>query len=150
MKLRLHVAAAQADDLDLFVAVQKIDASGRTVPFIHYATYEEGPVALGWLRVSHRELDTAASTDHQPVLAHRRELKVQPGEVVPVEIEILPSGTHFEAGSTLRLVIKGRDIYAFPKPSLYMHHEDTVNRGVHLIHTGGPTDSFLLIPLVRI
>jgi hypothetical protein len=31
-----------------------------------------------------------------------------------------------------------------------MHHEDTVNRGVHLIHTGGPTDSFLLIPLVRL
>jgi hypothetical protein len=29
-------------------------------------------------------------------------------------------------------------------------YEDTVNRGVHLIHTGGPTDSFLLIPLVRL
>ena len=60
----------------------------------------------------------------------------------------LDLGRH--AGSTLRLVIQGRDSYSFPKPSLYMHHQDTVNRGVHLIHTGGPTDSFLLIPLVRL
>jgi predicted acyl esterase len=149
MKLKLHVAAESADDLDLFVAIEKLDHTGQTVPFVHYAVFEQGPVALGWLRVSHRELDET-STEYQPILKHRSVLKVKPGEIVSVEIEILPTGTHFEAGSTLRLVIRGRDIYSFPKPMLYIHHEDTVNRGQHRVYAGAETDSYLLIPRVRL
>jgi len=148
MKLRLHMAAEGADDMDIFVAVQKLDAAGDVVPFAYYAQFEDGPVALGWLRASHRELDADASTDYQPVLAHRRELKLEPGTVVPLEIEIWPSGTRFEAGEGLRLVIQGSDIYDYPKPSVYARHEDLVNRGSHVIHAGGPYDSHLLVPVI--
>ena len=146
MKLRLFVAAESADDLDLFIAIQKLDRDGRHVGFASYATYEDGPVALGWLRVSHRELDEQASTEYQPVLKHQRALKVKPGEIVPVDIEILPSGTRFSAGETLRLVIAGRDLYDYQKPMLAMHHESTVNRGRHQIHTGPEHPSYLLVP----
>ena len=132
----------------MVVAVEKLDAAGVKIPFVHYAVFEDGPVALGWLRVSHRELDES-STEFQPILKHRNVLKTKPGQIVSVDIEILPSGTHFESGSTLRLVIRGRDIYSYPKPMLYVHHEDTVNRGRHHIHTGGVTGSYLLIPRVR-
>jgi hypothetical protein len=148
MKLRLHVSAENADDMDLFVAIQKLDADGQVVPFVYYAQFEDGPVALGWLRVSHRELDPERSTEHQPVLLHRRELKLQPGEVVPVDIEIWPSGTRFEAGEGLRVVIQGSDIYDYPKPTVYARHEDLVNRGRHRIHTGGRYDSHLLVPVI--
>lgn len=149
MKLRAFVSAEGSDDLDLFVTIQKLDRAGRLVGFAHYATFEDGPVALGWLRVSHRELDASASTEFQPVLAHRRELKLAPGEVVPVDVEVLPSGTHFEAGETLRLLIRGRDLYEYPKPMVAMHHEDTVNRGRHCVHCGGDTESYLLVPVVH-
>ena len=103
MRLRVWMAALDTDDLDVFVGVQKVDRQGQVVPFIHYAQNEDGPVALGWLRASHRELDLTRSTEGQPVHTHRRELKVRPGEVVPLEIEIWPSGTRFEAGERLRL-----------------------------------------------
>jgi hypothetical protein len=145
-KLRCWMSAAGADDMDLFVAVQKLDAYGDHVGFPYYAVFEEGPVALGWIRASHRELDEQRSTPWQPVLAHRRELKLVRGEIVPLEIEILPSGTRFAAGETLRLVVQGRDIYRYPRPLIQAFHDDSVNRGQHVIHTGGRYDSYLLVP----
>ena len=65
------------------------------------------------------------------------ELPLAPGQIVPLEIEILPSGTLFGPGETLRLVIQGRDIYRYPRPLIQAWHEDTVNRGPHLIYAGG-------------
>ena len=138
MKLHVWAAAEEADDMDLFVAIQKLDVAGVIVPFAFWAHFDDGPVALGWLRASHRELDAARSTEHQPVLAHRRELKLKPGEVVPLDIEIWPSGTRFETGERLRLVIQGKDIYSYPKPVMCDRHEQTVNRGRHVIHARRP------------
>lgn len=151
MKLKLWVSADGADDMDLFVAIQKFDAQGSEVTFPYYMQFDDGPVALGWLRVSHRELDPTRSTPYQPVLAHRRELKLNPGEIVPVEIEIWPSGTLFHAGETLRLLIQGSDVKKYPKTlSVYVRHEDTINRGRHIIHSGGEYDSHLLLPVTRV
>jgi hypothetical protein len=148
MKAKLFMSADSGDDMDVFVALWKLDAKGAIVPFPYYAHFEDGPVALGWLRASHRELDEAQSTDFQPVLAHKRELKIRPGEIVPLEIEIWPSGTRFETGETLRLLVQGSDVNKYPKPLVYARHEDTVNRGQHAIHTGGEHDSHLLLPVV--
>jgi predicted acyl esterase len=150
MKLKLWVSTDAGDDLDLHVAVEKLRADGTKEGFAHWAVFEDGPVAMGWLRVSRRKLDPDRSTDYQPVLANTTDDKLAPGEVAEVDIEILPSGTRFLAGETLRLIVKGRDIYDHPKPMLYMRHEDTVNLGTHRIHTGGDTPSFLLIPVVEL
>ncbi|HEY6311276.1 MAG TPA: CocE/NonD family hydrolase C-terminal non-catalytic domain-containing protein, partial [Streptosporangiaceae bacterium] len=137
------------DDLDVFVAVQKLDAYGDLVGFPFYAVFEDGPVALGWIRASHRELDQDRSVPWQPVLAHRRSLPLGRGEVVPLDIEILPSGTRFGAGQTLRLVIQGRDVYRYPRPLIQALHEESVNRGAHVVHAGGQYDSHLLVPVAR-
>ncbi len=144
----LYLSAPDADDLDVFVGLYKLDTAGRHVGFPYYAHFEDGPVALGWQRASHREKDTARSTPYLPVLAHRRALPVTPGEVVRLEIEILPSGTRFEAGERLLLVVQGSDINRYPKPLVYARHEDTVNRGWHHIHTGGRYDSHLVLPVL--
>jgi predicted acyl esterase len=149
MKLRVWVEAVGSDDMDLFVAIEKLDRSGERVPFVFYALLENGPVALGWLRVSHRELDEARSRPEQPFHPHTRELPLQPGERVPVEIEIWPSATRFEAGERLRVLIQGRDTQTQGLPnSPFMRHEATRNKGMHLIHTGGSFDSHLLVPVV--
>jgi predicted acyl esterase len=145
-RLHLWVSSPDADDLDLFVALQKLDRYKDPVGFHYYAVFLDGPVALGWLRASHRELDPERSSANQPVLLHRRELKIPPGEVVPVDIEILPSGTAFEKGETLRLVIQGTDIYQHPRPLTHPVHANRVNKGLHRIHTGGTYDSHLVIP----
>ncbi len=146
MKLRLWMSAPGGDDLDVFVAVQKLDRYGDLVGFPYYAIFEDGPVALGWIRASHRELDDDRSVPWQPVLSHRGERKLSPGETVPLEIEVLPSGTMFRPGETLRLVVQGRDIYRYPRPLRQAFHDRSVNSGPHLLHTGGRYDSHLLVP----
>ncbi len=70
------------------------------------------------------------------------------GPQLPLEIEILPSGTRFGPGETLRLVIQGRDIYRYPRPLIQALHDDLVNRGRHVIYSGGGYDSHLLVPVL--
>jgi len=148
MKLRLWVGAEGADDMDLFVGVQKIDQHGERVPFPFFSTFDDGDVALGWLRVSRRALDQDASSPHQPVYLHQRDEPIRSGEIVPVEIEIWPSGTLFRAGETLRLVVQGHDLHVYPETAFAQRHGYTVNDGTHVLHTGGRYDSHLLIPTV--
>ena len=148
MKLKLWVEADGADDMDLFVGVQKLDADGGLVPFSFLNALEDGPVALGWLRVSHRELDETRSSLGQPWHPHRREERLGPGQIVPVEIEIWPSGTHFGAGEGLRLLVQATDIQQYPPGVVSMAHSVTRNVGIHVIHTGGKYDSHLLVPVV--
>jgi uncharacterized protein len=145
MKLKLWVEAVGSDDMDLFVAVQRFDSNGQIVHFPFYAEHDDGSVALGWLRASHRELDEARSTPWQPWHLHAQEQKLEPGVPVPVEIEIWPSGTHFGRGDMLRLIVQGRDVYEYPG-AIIARHDDTRNAGHHVIHVGGRYDSHLLIP----
>jgi hypothetical protein len=145
MTLKLWVSTSDGDDLDLFVVLRKWDAAGREVSFYGYNGFANDGVAKGWLRVSHRELDCARSRLGRPWHAHRRRQPVQPGEIVPVDIEILASSTLFERGSSLSVDILGQDADRYPA----FRHSRTVNRGTHTIHTGGRFDSHLLAPVVR-
>ena len=144
MKLKLWVEAKGARDMDLFVAARKYNQKGEEVTFYGKAGYAKAPVALGWLRVSQRELDVERSTPLQPFLKHERSLKLKRGEIAPVEVEILPSSTLFKAGETLELVIQGHDLFEHHA----LAHENTVNKGRHIIHLGGEYDSHLLVPLI--
>ena len=147
MKLKLWVQANGNDDMDLFVAIEKIDRTGDIVQFPFYTNHNTGPVALGWLRVSHRELDEKKSTSYQPFYKHQREMKLKPGEIVPVDVEIWPSSTLFERGEKLRVIVQGSDIYYYTDP-LMLEHRSTINNGEHVIYTGGKYDSHLLVPVI--
>ncbi|MBN8816837.1 MAG: CocE/NonD family hydrolase [Sphingomonas sp.] len=148
--LRLWVEADGSDDVDLFVALQKINTAGGHVGFTFYAFYENGPVALGWQRVSHRALDPARSRPEQPVHLHTYEERLEPGACVLVEIEIWPFSARFSAGETLRLIVAGHDIYRKEEGVFlpFPMHEQTRNAGTHIIRTGGVFDSSILLPFV--
>ena len=155
MKLKLWVSANGSDDMDLFVGVKKFDRRGDEVHFPDFNHIEHGQVANGWLRVSHRELDEERSTPYQPWLKHEKLLKLKEGEIVPVEIEVLPSSTLFNAGESLRLVVQGSELITKGGTIVtksfgvrrYQHME-TVNKGEHIIFTGGKYDSHLLVPVI--
>jgi predicted acyl esterase len=149
-KLKLWVEADGADDMDLFAAIQKLDRDGKLINFYYITRFRFGHAAHGWLRVSHRELDVTRSKPHQPVHPHTREELLEPGEIVPVEIEIWPSSTLFRAGEHMRLVVMGRDTFPpsdAPGVGITVHPE-TRNAGRHIIHTGGRYDSYLLVPVI--
>jgi predicted acyl esterase len=145
MKLKLWVSAEGSDDMDLFVGIKKFDKRGQEVYLADYNHIENGEVAAGWLRVSHRELELQKSTPYQPWLKHERLLKLKEGKVVPVEIEIWPSSTLFRASESLGLVIQGSDIIT---EGYRGYHRETVNKGKHVIHSGGQYDSHLLVPVI--
>lgn len=147
MKLKLWVSTTEGTDMDLFVGIEKLDQDGEPVHFHGKAGFAETPAALGWLRVSERALDEERSTPWQPWLSHDNPQPLTPNEVVPVEVEILPSSTLFRAGESLQVVVQGQDL--FEHPSLAHDHSDDVNRGTHSIYTGGQYDSHLLVPVVR-
>jgi uncharacterized protein len=151
MKLHVFMSCAATDDMDVFVGLHKFDKAGNFVPFAYYAQFDDGPVALGWLRASHRELDPVKSTEWQPVHPHTREQKIKPSDIVPLDIEIWPSGTLFEAGETLRLIVQGGDLNRYPvdvAPVYFRHKNFGVNKGRHVIHTGGQYGSHLLVPVI--
>ncbi len=148
MKLRLWVEAEGSADMDLFVAVRKLDANGGLVPFSFFYALEDGPVALGYLRVSHRELDERLSTPEQPWHTHRREQPLTPGEIVAVDIEIWPSSTLFRAAEQLQVVVQGSDTQTYPPGVIATGHTETRNRGRHVIHAGGRYNSHLLVPVI--
>lgn len=145
--LTLWVEANGAEDMDLFVGIEKLDTEGRPVGFPYFSTREDGPVAFGWLRASHRELDDQRSTPAQPWHLHHREQLLSDHQIVEVQIEIWPSATIFHSGETLRLIIQGHDLRVYDHPAT-MRHDSTRNAGAHLIHTGGIRLSSLLIPVV--
>ena len=148
--LRLWLEAEGSDDADIFIALQKLDERGEEVGFTYYAFFENGPIALGWLRASHRELDPDRSVPERPVHRHTREERLVPGEPVKLEIELWPFSVKFAAGETLRLVVAGADIYKKEEGLMlpFALHENTRNSGTHILHTGGERDSSLLLPFI--
>jgi predicted acyl esterase len=98
----------------------------------------------GQMRVSQRELDEKLSTPWLPVQKFQGEKKLKPGEIVPVEIALLPSSTLFRKGESLRLFIQG---YC-PVDQPLLFYDWQINKGRHVIYTGGKYDSYLQIPVI--
>jgi predicted acyl esterase len=82
---------------------------------------------------------------------------LHPGEIVPVDIAIMPASEVFHAGEQLRLIIAGHEFSAPPSDAklsgmlAFMHPlppVPTKNSGVHVIHGGGDYESFLQIPVI--
>ncbi len=108
MMLRLFVEAEGNDDMDLFINIQKLDEEGNWLPVSVLG--EPHPGSWGKMRASARTLDPKLSTDYRPVQAHRDEQKLEPGEIVPVDIEIWPSSRLWHKGQQLRVQIAGHYI----------------------------------------
>jgi predicted acyl esterase len=108
-------------------------------------------VTKGWLRASHHRLDLDRSEPWRPVHPHDAAEPLRPGQVVPVELELLPSSTLFRRGEVLRLDVQGR--WFFRKnplvgqfPAAYARSP----RGTAVLHCGGQFDAHLLIPLLPV
>ncbi len=142
--LKLFVESRGTDDGDLFVILHKIDARGRIVYFNGSVGLIHDGVSRGCLRLSRRELDLNKSTPFHPVLSGTSHQPLRPDEIVPVEIAMLPSATFFKKGEALLLLISGREIIPAPP----FQRRVSGKRGRTIIHTGGPFDSHLLIPVI--
>ncbi len=144
IKAKLWVSSKDADDMDLFVVVKKFDVQGNEVQFRGMNGFNGDVAAKGQMRVSQRELDPTLSTDYQPTQRFQGEKKLKPGEIVPVEIALLPSSTLFRKGESLRLYVQGHH----PSIQPLLFYTALINKGQHVIYTGGKFDSYLQVPVI--
>jgi putative CocE/NonD family hydrolase len=117
MALRLFVEAREAEDVYLFVGVQKL-RGGRMVPFEGSFGYGFDRVTTGWLKASLRKLDPDQSTPWRPVHAYDEAQPLKPGEVVPMDIALLPSATLFRGGRAAAARRAGA-LVLDPEPALW-------------------------------
>jgi predicted acyl esterase len=136
--------SSATEDMDLFLTLRNFDADGNEV----LETGQQGtpvPVAKGWLRVSHRELDPELTLPYRPYHAHRRRLYLRPGEIVEVQVEIWPTSMVFKKDHRIRLDVQPRDGVGSQS---YMHYHADYNTGTNTIYAGGDKPSYLLLPAI--
>lgn len=86
--------STDSDDADIFLTVRLFDSEGKEVTFAG-AVDPNAPISMGWLRLSHRELDEAASSEWRPIHTHSRTLPVEAGTVYEVDVEVWPTASSF-------------------------------------------------------
>lgn len=146
--LHLWASPEAHDEMDLFVGLTKLDNAGQPIGFRFYSTFSEGPMALGWLRASHRE-QAAGSSEMRPLYTHTNKLPLIAGDYVELDVEIWPVGSVIRKGETLRLLIGGRDLHDFSTGAPELGHSPD-NRGVHRIRSSADQPSYLTLPIRRI
>jgi predicted acyl esterase len=158
--------SSSTSDADIFVVLRVFSPNLKEVVF-QGAIDPHTPIGQGWLRASHRELDNKLSTPYRPYHTHRRKQPLEPGEVVPLDIEIWPTSIVVPAGYRIALTIRGKD-YVYPggsggRLSNFKNeltgcgpflHDDPRDRppeifgGITGLHFGGAARPYLLLPVI--
>jgi hypothetical protein len=165
MAARLYLSS-ETTDADVFLIVRLFDPDGAEVTF-EGANDPNTPVAMGWLRASHRELDPDRSTPYRPRHTHRRRQPLTPGDIYELDVEIWPSCVVVPPGHAIGLTVRGRDyVYegeldAYGQSFYYatrgtggMTHTDPDDRPPEIfdttvtLHTSPDHPSYLLLPIV--
>ncbi len=100
--------SSETTDADIFLVFQVFDPDGEEVVF-YGALDPHTPVGQGWLRASHRKLDTERSKPYRPYHSHDELWPLTPGEPVELDIEIWPTCIVVPKGYRYALKILGRD-----------------------------------------
>jgi predicted acyl esterase len=161
---RLFVSSSTTD-ADLFLTLRLFSPDEKEILFVG-AVEPNAPVTQGWLRASHRKLDTVRSVPWRPVHAHDELQPVEPGQIYPLDIEIWPTSIVVPVGYRLQLTVSGHDYdngLPSPLPQLYgieqrgssvWQHKDPADTpaevfaGSTTIYTGEDHDSWLLLPII--
>jgi len=100
--------SSETADADVFLALRLFDPRGKEITFIG-SNDPRVPIGLGWLRASHRKLDSVKSLSYRPWHTHDEEWFLKPGEAVELDIEIWPTSIVVPPQYQLALSVRGKD-----------------------------------------
>lgn len=163
--LRIFISSS-TNDADVFVILRVFSPDLKEVVF-QGAIDPHTPIAQGWLRASHRKLDTVLSRPYRPYHSHNEEQKLDPGQIVQLDIEIWPTSIVIPAGFRIGLNVRGKD-YEYGgasggRLSNFKNelrgcgpflHDDPLDRpgnvfgGVTTLHFGQENESYILLPVI--
>lgn len=162
---RLRISST-TEDADLFLVFRVFTADLREVTFMG-AIDPHTPIAQGWLRASHRDLDLKLSEVWRPYHTHDHVEPLTPGEPVDVDVEIWPTSIVVPKGHRIALSILGRDYIWQESTGARLSnfknelrgcgpflHDDPRNRppavfgGTTTLHLDPEMPSFVLLPII--
>jgi predicted acyl esterase len=159
-------ASSSTTDADLFLVVRVFTPDLREVTFAG-AIDPHTPVAQGWIRASHRELDASLSKTYRPYHSHRQAQPLVPHTPVELDVEIWPTCIVVPAGHRIALSVRGKDYIYAEKTGLklsnfknelrgcgpFLHDDprdrpDAIFSGETTLHFGPQHESYLLLPVI--
>ncbi len=100
--------SSSTEDADVF-AVLRVFSPDLTEIVFQGAIDPHTPIGQGWLRASHRKLDSAISKPWRPYHAHDELQPLKPGVPVELDVEIWPTSVVVPVGYRIALTIRGKD-----------------------------------------
>jgi uncharacterized protein len=161
---KLFVSSATTD-ADIFLALRVYDPQDKEVLFIG-ANDPHVPVALGWLRASHRKLDPGKTLPYRPYHSHDEIQPLKPGTPVELDVEIWPTCIVVPVGYRLALTVKGKDydhglgdigfanaMYPMKGIGPFLHSDPRdrppeIFGGKNTLHFDGKNAPFVLLPII--
>ena len=165
LALKLLISS-DTSDADLFAVLRAYTPDLREITFAG-AIDPHTPIAQGWLRASHRELDEALSKPYRPYHKHQKRQMLKPGEKIALDIELWPTSIVLPVGYRLGLSIRGKDYIFAEKTGLklsnfknellgcgpFLHNEPRdraplLYNGNTTIHFDPNQPSYLVLPVI--
>ena len=158
--------SSSTSDADLFLVLRVFAPDLQEVVF-QGAIDPHTPVAQGWLRASHRKLDTSLSTSWRPYHLHQWAEPLMAGEIAELDIELWPTSIVVPAGYRIGLSVRGRDYEhaaSGGRQSNFKNelrgcgpflHDDTRDRHPHItsgtttLHSSDDHDNHVLLPVIQ-
>jgi len=104
--------SSKSKDADLFLVLRVFKPDGKEVVF-QGSNDPRTPVAIGWLRASHRKLDPNKSLPYRPYHSHDDPQPLTPGVPVELDVEIWPTSIVVPPGYRIGFSVRGCD-YRYP------------------------------------
>jgi predicted acyl esterase len=142
--------SSDAADADVYVRLRQQRPDGTEVFGIDPSGKQVQALAQGWLRASHRGLDTQRSTEWRPWHRHTDELALVRDVPVPLDVEIWPTSIVLERGDRLILEVSSSD----ESGAFFKMGQDPRDRpatrfdGHNTLHTGGDHVAYLRLPVI--
>ncbi|HSW11612.1 MAG TPA: CocE/NonD family hydrolase [Solimonas sp.] len=139
------VAKSTASDTDWIVKLADVHPDGT-----------EAIITNGYLRASHRELDTARSREGVPYHTHVNPTPIEPGAFLPYEVEVWPTAYELAAGHRLQVRIVSYDVPTHAPASIHLDLADPLATqltpmlpAINTLREGGATPSSILLPVYQ-
>ena len=158
--------SSETEDADIFLILRIFTADMKEITF-QGSNDPNTPVGMGWLRASHRKLDTEKSEIYRPYHTHDEKQPLTPGEIYELDVDIWPTSIVVPKGHRVGLSVRGRD-YVYPgfeQPEMPVSgriysgvgpfkHDHKVDRPAEIfgkkvkVHTGPNHPSHILLPII--
>jgi len=101
--------STDAKDMDIFLTLTNIAPDGKLVEFEGNHGEQSVSVTRGYMRLSHRELDTQRSKENFVFLSQQEAAPVKPNVRYTIKMPVQPTSMVYEKGHRIQIELGGKD-----------------------------------------